>query len=122
MTTQLSNRLVLSILSFAILAGLTWVLLSAKTFSFKPNTIYISVENKQLIKPEEPIVIKKGETVTFKVQIDEAEQFHLKGYHAFLQLIPGVTNSIEIEALTVGSFPIYLDKSRTYLTSVQIVD
>jgi hypothetical protein len=80
------------------------------------------IEDKKLVSPRDPITIKKGKKVTFLIKADKDEQLHLEGYHAFTSFKAGQLTELKFEALTPGKFPMYLDKSHTYLSSVEIIN
>lgn len=82
----------------------------------------MTIQNQKLVKPLSPIIIEKGKEVRLRIQSDQEEDFHLEGYHAFSPLKTDRVMILEFEALTVGSFPFYLDRSHTYLGSFEIVE
>ncbi len=120
MARFIAHPLVLILLLLTIFSAIILVL--PYKYESDSSTINLQIKNKKLVEPVEQITIKQGKIVTFDVSIDEDEQFHLEGYHLFKTVHPRRENLIEFEALTPGIFHIYLDKSRTYLTSVQIIE
>src|SRR5687768_8684559 len=83
---------------------------------FDPNrqVINIVIENHKIIQPEQPIRVQKGKKVLLKIDYDVSEQFHIEGYHAFSKIKPDQTTELSFEALSPGSFPIFLDQSKKF--------
>ena len=93
--------------------------LNKDRFDPSQQIINIEIKEKKLVKPES-ITLTQNKKITFYIKIDEPEELHLEGYHAFLKLYPDKTNRFEFESLSPGKFHLYLDKSRTYLGDVEI--
>ena len=116
---KIQSNLIFFLAAFILIASIIFSL-NKDRFDPSQQIINIEIKDKKIVKPADPIKIKQNKKVTLYIDIDQPEQLHLEGYHAFTTLFSNKTNKLEFESLTPGKFHLYLDKSRTYLGSVDI--
>jgi hypothetical protein len=95
-----------------------------KNDELQPNQQIVEIEiaDLKMVSPKSPIVIEKGKSVQLRIQTDENEEFHLEGYHAFTKLKPDRVMLLDFEALTEGRFSMYLDRSKTHIGIIEVVE
>ena len=81
-------------------------------------------------KPEPPLLqagkeqalnAKEGDTVSFRVVNDEAEEVHVHGYDITKDLEPGKTETVSFTATITGIFEIELEGSGALLAQLKVV-
>jgi len=81
-------------------------------------------------KPEPPLLqagkeqalnAKEGDTVSFRVVNDEAEEVHVHGYDVTQELEPGKVETLSFRADINGIFEIELEGSGTLLAQLKVV-
>jgi hypothetical protein len=70
---------------------------------------------------EKALNYSQGETVTFRVVNDEAEEVHVHGYDIKKDLEPGKTETVSFKADITGIFEIELEHSGTLLAQLKVV-
>jgi len=70
---------------------------------------------------EKALNAQQGDTVTFRVVNDEAEEVHVHGYDIKKELEPGKTETVSFKADIPGIFEIELEGSGTLLAQLKVV-
>jgi FtsP/CotA-like multicopper oxidase with cupredoxin domain len=70
---------------------------------------------------EKALNAQQGDTVTFRVVNDEAEEVHIHGYDIKKELEPGKTETVSFKADIPGIFEIELEGSGTLLAQLKVV-
>ena len=81
--------------------------------------VKIAIKDGQLVGG--PLRAVQNDVLVLQIESDEAEDFHIEGYHAFAKLSPGRTVALEVWTATVGQFPILLDKSKRHVGDLEVV-
>ena len=85
-----------------------------------PAGIVIRVEGGQVVEGPDVISVAQGETVSFTVVGDAADEIHVHGYDLTFALEPGVPTTVEFVADATGIFEIELHESGALLTELEV--
>lgn len=89
------------------------------TSTSQKRTFNLVVKNKKLTG-QTTLSAKQGDTVTFNVASDVAEELHLHGYDKHVDLEPGKTVSMTFTANLTGRFPFELEQTKTDLGVLEV--
>ncbi|HSX31710.1 MAG TPA: hypothetical protein VLF43_00470 [Candidatus Saccharimonadales bacterium] len=78
------------------------------------------VKNRKLVEGTDSPLVKKNDTVTIRIKVDEPEELHIHGYDLALNLEKNKQASITFVADKTGNFPYELEHSKTDLGSLQV--
>lgn len=84
------------------------------------KSLSIEIVEKAITSGETTLKVNQGDTVTLMITSDEAEEFHVHGYDASVELTPGETAELSFVAGASGRFPFELEESKTELGALEV--
>lgn len=70
------------------------------------RVIEARIENRKVVAPMEAIRITEGDVIELRWTSDEAVELHLHGYDIEIEVKPGESASMVVDARATGRFPI----------------
>ncbi len=80
----------------------------------------LTVSNGHRTAGPDTVEVKLGDTVTFEVTSDQADEVHVHGYDRSLELQPGVAATLAFTADIPGRFEMELHSTGTVLTQLRV--
>lgn len=83
-------------------------------------TVLIRVEGGAKVEGPDTISVTQGETVTFEVVSDVADEVHVHGYDLFFDIFGGEATVVEFVADAAGIFEVELEGAHLDLVNIEV--